>query len=163
MDDQGPAEAPIPSKCLQKWQEKPKLAVAQQSNQILPITGWEGEGEYLVPEIQNSRLRNGNPDRRVPGPPGWGLGARPATQPRKKKQLAKQSQPSIAGQNNGHQPKRAKWNTDLWLNIGTWNVMTMLKPGKMKEIAEQMLPTRLQIIALQEIRWKGHGQIKKNT
>jgi exonuclease III len=38
--------------------------------------------------------------------------------------------------------------------------MTMLKPGKMKEIAEQMLRTQLQIIALQEIRWKGHGQIK---
>ena len=41
--------------------------------------------------------------------------------------------------------------------------MTMLKPGKMNEIAEQMLPTQLKIIALQEIRWKGHGQIKKNT
>ena len=44
--------------------------------------------------------------------------------------------------------------------IGTWNVITMLKQGKMNEIAEQMLRTQLQIIALQEIRWKGHGQIK---
>ena len=41
--------------------------------------------------------------------------------------------------------------------------MTMLKPGKMSEIAEQMLHTQLQIIALQEIRWKGHEQIKKNA
>jgi len=40
--------------------------------------------------------------------------------------------------------------------------MTMLKPGKMSEIAEQMLRTQLQIIAMQEIRWKGRGQIKKN-
>jgi hypothetical protein len=40
--------------------------------------------------------------------------------------------------------------------------MTMLKPGKMNEIAEQMLSTQLQIIALQAIRWKGHGQIKKS-
>jgi exonuclease III len=38
--------------------------------------------------------------------------------------------------------------------------MTMLKPGKMNEIAEQMLRTQLQITALQEIRRKGHGQIK---
>ena len=39
----------------------------------------------------------------------------------------------------------------------------MLKPGKMNEIAEQMLCTQLQMIALQEVRWKGHGQIKKET
>jgi exonuclease III len=32
----------------------------------------------------------------------------------------------------------------------------------MNEIAEHMLCTQLQIIAVQEIRWKGHGQIKKN-
>jgi exonuclease III len=39
--------------------------------------------------------------------------------------------------------------------------MTMLKPSKMNEIAEQMLSTQIQIIALQEIRRKRHGQIKK--
>jgi len=36
--------------------------------------------------------------------------------------------------------------------IGTWNVMTMLKAGKMIEIADEMLKTQLQIIALQELR-----------
>ena len=50
-----------------------------------------------------------------------------------------------------------------WKNIGTWNVMTMLKPGKMYKIAHQMLSNKIQIIALQEIRWKGRGQMKKNT
>ena len=38
--------------------------------------------------------------------------------------------------------------------IGTWKTMTMLKAGKMKEIADEMLKTQLQIIALQELRWK---------
>jgi len=33
----------------------------------------------------------------------------------------------------------------------------------MNKIAEQMPCTQLQIIALQEIRWKRHGQIKKKT
>ena len=46
---------------------------------------------------------------------------------------------------------------------GTWNVMTMLKIGKINEIADEMLKTQLQIIALQELRWKGAGQINKPT
>jgi exonuclease III len=37
----------------------------------------------------------------------------------------------------------------------------MLKPGRLQEIAEQMLETNLQIAALQEIRWKEYGKIKK--
>jgi len=38
----------------------------------------------------------------------------------------------------------------------------MLKPGRMQEVAEQILQTDLQVFALQEIRWKGKGQIKKD-
>ena len=41
--------------------------------------------------------------------------------------------------------------------------MTMLKTGKMNEIADEMLKTQLQVIALQELRWKGAGQINKST
>jgi hypothetical protein len=37
----------------------------------------------------------------------------------------------------------------------------MLKPGKMHEIAEQILNTQLQIVAIQEIRWRGYGHIIK--
>jgi hypothetical protein len=37
----------------------------------------------------------------------------------------------------------------------------MLKPGKMHEIAEQILNTRFQIVAIQEIWWKGYGHIRK--
>ena len=38
----------------------------------------------------------------------------------------------------------------------------MVKPGRMQEVAEQILQTDLQVVALQEIRWKGQGQIKKD-
>ena len=37
----------------------------------------------------------------------------------------------------------------------------MLKAGKMNEIVDEMLKMRLQIIALQELRWKRAGQINK--
>jgi exonuclease III len=37
----------------------------------------------------------------------------------------------------------------------------MLKPGKMRETAEQIQNTTLQIVALQEIWWKEYGHIKK--
>jgi exonuclease III len=38
------------------------------------------------------------------------------------------------------------------MDIGIWNVNTMLKAGKMQEIADQIVGSQLQIIALQEIR-----------
>ena len=38
---------------------------------------------------------------------------------------------------------------------------TMLQAGKMAEIANELLKYDLDITALQEIRWKGYGRIKK--
>jgi hypothetical protein len=90
---------------------------------------------------------------------GWAQGQLPS--PRKSLN-AKKSQPRNAGLFNGRQLKRGNRNKNLMIHIGTWNVMTMLKPGKIHKIADQMLKTQLQIIALQEIRWKGSGQIKKD-
>jgi exonuclease III len=48
------------------------------------------------------------------------------------------------------------------LDIGTWNVNTMLKAGKLQEIADQIVDSQLQITALQEIRWRGYGLLKKD-
>jgi exonuclease III len=49
------------------------------------------------------------------------------------------------------------------LDIGTWNVNTMLKAGKMPEIADQIVASQIQIIALQEVRWKGYGLLKRTN
>jgi len=38
----------------------------------------------------------------------------------------------------------------------------MLKPRKMQEIADQIVGSQIQIVALQEIRWRGYGLLKKN-
>jgi len=47
-------------------------------------------------------------------------------------------------------------------DIGTWNVNTMLKAGKMQEIADQIVGSQIQIVALQEIRWRGYGLLNKD-
>jgi len=45
--------------------------------------------------------------------------------------------------------------------MDTWNVKTLLKPGKMQELAEELAKTQLEIVAIQETRWPGTGHIKK--
>jgi len=39
--------------------------------------------------------------------------------------------------------------------------MTFLKPGKVQELAEEIAKTEIEILALQEVRWPGKGQINK--
>ena len=45
--------------------------------------------------------------------------------------------------------------------MGTWNVRTILKPGKMQEIVNETKRFGCDLVAVQEIRWKGQGCIEK--
>jgi len=64
---------------------------------------------------------------------------------------------------NGCGQKRVKQNKENEIIIGTWNVSTLLQPGKMQELEEQISETQLEILAIQEIRWGGTGLIKKQN
>jgi hypothetical protein len=47
------------------------------------------------------------------------------------------------------------------LQIGTWNVQTMLQAGKIKEMTEKLIKWDVHIKAIQEIRWNGSGWLVK--
>ena len=57
-------------------------------------------------------------------------------------------------------PWHVLWNKIDNLYIGIWDVMTLLKPGKLQELAKEIAKTQIEILALQEVRWPGKGQIK---
>jgi hypothetical protein len=51
---------------------------------------------------------------------------------------------------------------DKLVDIGTWNVSTMLKAGKMQKIAVQIVGSQIQIFALEQIRSRVYGLLKKD-
>ena len=75
----------------------------------------------------------GPDERGHPDPTGWGLGVRLTTSPCKKLIVTK---PYNKPRNVMNTRRRQRTgSTDL--TFGTWNVQTMLQPGKMMEIADQ--------------------------
>jgi len=53
--------------------------------------------------------------------------------------LAKKSQQrKVAGLINGCGQRRVRQNKENKIVIGTWNVRTLLQPGKMQQLAEQV-------------------------
>jgi hypothetical protein len=69
-------------------------------------------------------------------------------------------------------PNQQPWNVELpedgqprrkkndW-TIASWNIRTMRLPGKMQEIANEVLANNIDITALQEVRWDGSGRVDK--
>ena len=57
---------------------------------------------------------------------------------------------------DGHSRKRTNET-----RTATWNISTMYIPGRLQEIAEEVLKYKLDIVAVQEIRWQGTGKIDK--
>jgi len=104
----------------------------------------------------SGQVEGDGPDERgYPGPAGWRLGVRLTTSPCKKIIVTKPY-------NKPRNVMNTRWRqrtggTDL--TFGTWKVQTMLQPGKMMEIADEVLKLEIDLVAVQEIRWQGHGEI----
>ena len=47
------------------------------------------------------------------------------------------------------------------IKIGTWNIRTLLEVGKLNELAMETEKSGTSIMAIQEVRWGGQGQINK--
>lgn len=45
--------------------------------------------------------------------------------------------------------------------VGTWNVRTLQRPGKMNEVANEVIRYGIDVAALQELRRRGCGEIKQ--
>jgi hypothetical protein len=59
---------------------------------------------------------------------------------------------------NDDRQKRTKYTETT---LATWNVQTMLKPGRMKEIMEEIRKLRVDEVAVQEIHWQGQRRTAK--
>ena len=49
------------------------------------------------------------------------------------------------------------------MKIGTWNVRTLLKYGKLEEIKSAMLETGIDILGVCETRWGGKGDLTSDS
>lgn len=47
------------------------------------------------------------------------------------------------------------------IQISTWNITTLLQLGKLNEVIDEIKSAKIDITAIQEIRWKGQGQVVK--
>ena len=106
------------------------------------------------------QVEGDGPDKKgYPGPPGWGFGVRLTTSPRKKKLSVTKpynKPPNVMS-------NRLRQRTGITEIFGTWNVQSMPQPEKMMEIADEVLKLGTDPVALQDIRWQGHGEINKKN
>lgn len=63
--------------------------------------------------------------------------------------------------NNGNRPKSRK--TENGWNLCTWNVLSLYRPGATQKLLDELLKYKIDILAVQEIRWNGNGIIDKRN
>jgi len=49
------------------------------------------------------------------------------------------------------------------LRIGTWNVLSLYRPGASNILKQEVEKVQMDLVALQEIRWLGNGTLEKKN
>ena len=121
------------------------------------------KGETRVPDalIGTYQLRETTPTENPRSSKVAGLRVGPATRPRKNCIAKKSQRNECSGLINGYRPQNVLRNKTDNLYIETWNVMTLLKHGKLQELAEEVSKTQIEILAVREVRLPGKVQINK--
>jgi hypothetical protein len=61
---------------------------------------------------------------------------------------------------NENTKRRRPWEC-LW--IGTWNVLSLYRPGASNILKQEVEKVPMDLVALQEIRWLGNGTLEKKN
>jgi len=106
-----------------------------------------------------TQVKGNDPDKKGhSGPPVWGFGMGLTTPHSKKLIVTKVEQRKKLDKLNDDGRKGTRYTE---ITLATWNVQTMLKPGRMKEIMEEIGKARVNVVVVQEIRWQGQRRIDK--
>jgi hypothetical protein len=120
-----------------------------------PKRGWVKANIWHL-KTGSSQLRDGNPNWRVPGPPGWELehGADTPTFLKtftvKKPEVT--SWPNLwlwPGNLTSSQKRKNNW------NLATWNVRSLFRAGALRNLTQELKRCIIMIVAIQETRWQG--------
>ena len=84
---------------------------------------------------------------------GWAEGQRPTTVK------------NYCYENSRNEPRRKRKWRGPWqfLRIGTWNVLTLHRPGASTTLKQELEKVRMDLVALQEVRWLGTGTLEKKN
>lgn len=111
--------------------------------------------EDWIPTPVRNRVRADESGRNGP-PMNRGLSLGPTT-PSRKTAIVTELQAQEAGRISRRRNGKNKGN----MRIGTWNTRTLYRPRALKVLLETLDKYKMNITALQEIRWKGSGIMEK--
>jgi hypothetical protein len=107
-------------------------------------------------KTESYQLINGNPNRRVPDPPGWELKCGADT-PTFVKTFPVEK-PKVTSRSNlrpwpGNLSSSQKWKND-W-NLAIWNVRSLFRAGALRNLTQELKRYNIMIAAIQKTIWLG--------